>query len=219
MNDMPEGISETFSIRYTTTMTPEESGAYTFSLVSGGLSKLYVDGNLIIDNWSEQTKSELYFGQGSTEVRGQVELTANQPVEVVVEYSARNAGLRIVRIGCCPPVADDAVEQAATLAASCDAAVVFVGLSGEWESEAYDRAHMELPGKQNELVTAVSAANPNTIVVINTGSPVTMPWVDHVSTLLETWYAGQESGNALADVLFGQRRTRWTPTANLPRAH
>ncbi len=204
MNDLPEGISETFSIRYTTTMTPEESGAYTFSLVSGGLSKLFVDGKLIIDNWSEQTKSELYFGQGSTEVCGQVELTANQPVTVVVEYSARNAGLRIVRVGCCPPVADDAIAKAAEMAASCDVAVVFVGLSGEWESEGYDRTHMELPGKQNELVTAVSAANPNTIVVVNTGSPVRMPWVNEISTLLETWYGGQESGNALADVLFGK---------------
>lgn len=213
MNDMPEGIHEAFSIRYTTTMTPEENGAYTFSLVSGGLSKLFVDGKLIIDNWSEQTKSELYFGQGSTEVCGQVELTANQPVTVVVEYSARSAGLRIVRIGCCPPVADDAIAKAAELAASCDVALVFVGLSGDWESEGYDRAHMDLPGKQDALVTAVSAANPNTIVVVNTGSPVTMPWADDVSTLLETWYAGQESGNALADVLFGNAE----PGGRLPQ--
>jgi beta-glucosidase len=203
MNNMPAHIGEQFSIRYTTTFTPPESGVFTFSLVSGGLTRLLVNGQLLIDNWSQQTKSELYFRQASTEVRGQVALTADQPAELVVEYSARSAGLRVWRIGCLPPVPANPIAQAAQLAAQCDVAVVFAGLSGEWESESYDRPHMDLPGEQNELIAAVAAANPRTIVVLNTGSPVSMPWVDDVPAILETWYAGQESGNALADVLFG----------------
>lgn len=203
MNDMPEGIDGAFSIRYTTTLTPPEDGTYTFSLVSGGLSRLLVDGQLIVDNWTEHTKSELYFGQASTEVKGLVDLQAGNSVELVVEYSSRNAGLRLWRVGCLPPVPENSIEVAANLAATCDVTIVFAGLSGEWESESYDRPHMDLPGDQNELITAVAQANPNTIVVLNTGSPVAMPWIDKVSTVLETWYAGQESGNALADVLFG----------------
>lgn len=213
MNDMPAHVGEQFSIRYTTTFTPPESGVYTFSLVSGGLTRLLVNGELLIDNWTQQTKSELYFHQASTEVRGQVELKEGQPAEVAVEYSARNAGLRVWRVGCLPPVPVDPIAQAAQLAATCDLAIVFAGLSGEWESESYDRPHMDLPGEQNELIAAVIAANPNTIVVLNTGSPVSMPWVADAPAILQTWYAGQEAGNALADVLFGEN----DPSGRLPQ--
>jgi beta-glucosidase len=213
MNDMPAHVGEQFSIRYTTTFTPPESGVYTFSLVSGGLTRLLVNGNLLIDNWTQQTKSELYFHQASTEVRGQVELKEGLSAELVVEYSARNAGLRVWRVGCLPPVPDDPIAQAAQLAATCDVAVVFAGLSGEWESESYDRPHMDLPGEQNELITAVLAANPRTIVVLNTGSPVSMPWVNDAPAILQTWYPGQEAGNALADVLFGES----DPSGRLPQ--
>jgi len=213
MNDMPASVGNEFSIRYTTTLTPPESGVYTFSLVSGGLTRLLVDGQLLIDNWTQQTKSELYFNQASTEVRGQIELDAGQPVELVVEYSSRNAGLRVWRLGCLLPVPANSIAEAAQLAAQCDVAIVFAGMSGEWESESYDRPHMDLPGEQNELITAVAAANPRTIVVLNTGSPVSMPWADDVPAILQTWYAGQEAGNALADVLFGES----DPSGRLPQ--
>lgn len=213
MNDMPAGIGDEFSIRYTTSLTPPESGSYTFSLVSGGLTRLFVNGELLIDNWTQQTRSELYFHQASTEVTGQINLNEGRPVEVTVEYSGRNAGLRVWRVGCLPPVAEDSIAQAAQLASWCEVAIVFAGLSGEWESESYDRPHMDLPGEQNALITAVAAANPNTIVVLNTGSPVSMPWINEVSAVLQTWYAGQEAGNALADVLFGVS----DPSGRLPQ--
>lgn len=203
MNDVPASVGEDFSIRYTATFTPTESGVYAFSLVSGGLSRLSINGRLLIDNWTDQTKGELYFLTASIEMRGQVELEAGKPTELTVEYSTRNATLRVLRVGCLPPIPQNSIQAAVQLAAQCDVAVVFAGLSGEWESESYDRPHMELPGEQNALITAVSAANPNTIVVLSTGSPVSMPWVDYVPAVLQTWYAGQEAGNALADVLFG----------------
>ncbi len=213
MNDMPAGIGDAFSIRYTTTLTPLESGDYSFSLVSGGLTRLLVNGSLLIDNWSQQTKSELYFNQASSEVRAQIALTAGQATELVIEYSAQGAGLRVWRVGCLPPVPENSIAVAAQLAATCDVAVLFAGLSGEWESESYDRPHMELPGDQNALIAAVAAANPNTIVVLNTGSPVTMPWLADVPAVLQAWYAGQEAGNALADVLFGAA----DPSGRLPQ--
>jgi len=90
--------------------------------------------------------------------------------------------------------------------------VIFAGLSNEWESEGVDRETMDLPGAQTELIRRVAAANPNTVVVLNTGSPVTMPWVDDVPAVVQAWYAGQEAGNAIADVLFGDA----DPAGRLP---
>ena len=104
------------------------------------------------------------------------------------------------------------MAEAVSLAQRSDVAIVVAGLTNEWESEGFDRINMELPGEQNELIQRVAAANPNTIVVLNTGSPVTMPWVHEVAAILEQWYNSQECGNALADVLFGDVN----PSGKLP---
>jgi beta-glucosidase len=82
--------------------------------------------------------------------------------------------------------------------------LLFVGLNGEWDTEGQDRPHMDLPSRQNELIERVAAVNPRTVVVLQTGGPVTMPWLDRVGAVLEAWYPGQECGNAIADVLFGK---------------
>lgn len=107
----------------------------------------------------------------------------------------------------------DSLGRAAALAAAADVALVFAGLSGEWESEGFDRPDMDLPGLQNELIERVAAANARTVVVLNTGSPSTMPWLDKVAALVQAWYPGQECGNAIADVLFGDV----TPSGKLPQ--
>ncbi|RAL60486.1 hypothetical protein DID88_000261 [Monilinia fructigena] len=100
------------------------------------------------------------------------------------------------------------------IAGGGDVAIVIVGLDAEWESEGYDRQTMDLPsdGSQDRLIDAVVEANPNTIVVNQSGSPVTMPWVKKVPAILQAWYQGQEAGNALADVLFGLEN----PSGKLP---
>ncbi|MDT4989202.1 MAG: beta-glucosidase [Micromonosporaceae bacterium] len=90
--------------------------------------------------------------------------------------------------------------QAAQLAAAADVAVVIVG---DVEREGADRPNMSLTGNQNQLVAAVAAANPHTVVVVDSGAPVLMPWVDSVPAVVEAWYPGEEDGNALASVLFG----------------
>ena len=92
-------------------------------------------------------------------------------------------------------------------------AIVCVGFGGDWQSEGFDRPDMALPGKQDELVEQVAAANPRTIVVLNTGSPITMPWLDKVAAVVQAWYPGQECGNAIADVLFGDTN----PSGKLPQ--
>jgi beta-glucosidase len=82
-------------------------------------------------------------------------------------------------------------------------AVVVVGTTEQVESEGFDRTSLALPGRQDELVARVAAVNPRTIVVVNAGSPVLMPWADRVAAILLTWFPGQEGGAALADVLLG----------------
>jgi beta-glucosidase len=101
------------------------------------------------------------------------------------------------------------VARAAKLASGCGVAVVFVH---QHTSEGSDVPNLSLPGKQDELVGAVAAANPHTIVVLETGGPVTMPWIDKVSAAVEAWYPGIRGGEAIAGVLFGDV----SPSARLP---
>jgi beta-glucosidase len=90
-----------------------------------------------------------------------------------------------------------------TEAAEADVAVVVVGSTEEVESEGFDRESLALPGRQDELVRRVAQANPRTVVVVNSGAPVLLPWTDEVPAVLLTWFPGQEFGHALADVLLG----------------
>nr|WP_272214241.1 glycoside hydrolase family 3 C-terminal domain-containing protein [Marinicella sp. W31]MDC2878565.1 glycoside hydrolase family 3 C-terminal domain-containing protein [Marinicella sp. W31] len=95
------------------------------------------------------------------------------------------------------------IDDAVRLAAGKDAAILFVGRQEEWDSEGHDLPDMVLPGAQNALIAAVAAVNPNTIVVLQTGGPVEMPWLDRVTSVIQFWYPGQEVGHAVADVLSG----------------
>ncbi|MBN1991610.1 MAG: glycoside hydrolase family 3 C-terminal domain-containing protein [Anaerolineae bacterium] len=203
--DLAQGVDpEKFSARLTANFTAPESGRYTFSLVSVGLSRLYLDGQELIDNWSEQFPGESFFGMGSREMKAEVELQAGRVYALKIEYSREKASMLAgLRVGCLLPIPEDAIKRAATLAAGADVALLFVGTTDEWESEGFDRPGMDLPGEQNLLVEKVAAANPNTVVVLNTGSPHAMPWLDKVAGVVQAWFPGQEAGHALADVLFG----------------
>jgi beta-glucosidase len=110
------------------------------------------------------------------------------------------------------PPEEEELAEAVALAAGADAAVVVVGTTEEIESEGYDRTSLALPGRQDDLVRAVAAANPRTVAVVNAGSPVELPWRDQVPAILLSWFPGQEFGNALADVLLG----RVEPGGRLP---
>jgi len=100
-------------------------------------------------------------------------------------------------------------NAAAALAKNADAAIVFVY---QWESEGMDLDSLSLPEHQDDLIAKVAAANPHTVVVIESGSPITMPWVDQVSAVLEAWYAGSRGAEAVANVIFGDVN----PSAKLP---
>ena len=213
LGTLPEGIEQRFSLRASGTFTPDRSGTYTFSLVSAGLSRLLLDGQEVIDNWTGQEQGNAYFGFGSSEVRSHVELTADQRYELCVEYTRGTSLLPAVRLGCLPPLPTDAIERAVDLARNSDVALVFVGLGAEWESEGFDRPDLDLVGAQNELIERVAAVNQNTVVVLNTGSPIAMPWLERVAAVVQSWYPGQECGNAIADILFGDIN----PSGKLPQ--
>jgi beta-glucosidase len=95
------------------------------------------------------------------------------------------------------------LDRAEALARQVSTVVLVVGTTAESEREGGDRASMDLPGEQNQLIRRVLAANPRTVVVVNAGSPVAMPWVEEAPAVLSAWFPGQQGDEALADVLFG----------------
>jgi beta-glucosidase len=117
--------------------------------------------------------------------------------------TVERAQIRGLAVGAAAPATDDAMDRAVAAAAAADVAVVVVGTNADWETEGEDRLSMDLPGAQDDLVRRVAAANPRTVVVVNAGSPVTMPWLDDVAAVLQVWFPGEEFGEALADMLFG----------------
>ena len=211
----PPGIDTgDFSVRVSSTFTAAVDGAHTFGLVSAGKARLRIDGAEVIDNWDAWVAGDSFFGMGSTEVTAEVPLQAGEPHRLEIEYqSGEGVPMGALQLGCLPPLPPgDLVERAAAAAAAADVAVVVVGLNSDWETEGTDRTTLALAGPQDELVARVVAANPNTVVVVNAGAPVLMPWADRVPGIVQLWYPGQEGGRALADVLFGDVN----PSGRLP---
>jgi len=225
----PDGAIRPWSVLAKTTLTPQTSGLHTFSFSSVGPGRLLVDGIIKVDCWDWTEQGEAMF-DNSVDVLFELQCEAGKPVELVAETTneirplkkqkkeMERAGVTHAYGGCRIGYKEedkiDYLQQAVDIARAADVAVVIVGLDGEWESEGYDRKTMDLPsnGSQDRLIEAVLEANPNTVVVNQSGSPVTMPWADRVPAILQAWYQGQEAGNALADVLFGLSN----PSGKLP---
>ncbi|KAH8906025.1 glycosyl hydrolase family 3 N terminal domain-containing protein [Coniochaeta sp. PMI_546] len=209
----------------TTYITPTTTGKHTVSFMSVGPGKLYINDKLALDLWDWTEEGEAMF-DGSVDYLVDIDMEANKPVSLRVEMTnelrplAKQKEFNMThkyggcRIGFKEADQIDYLQEAVEAAKAADVAVVIVGLDAEWESEGYDRQTMDLPsdGSQDRLVEAVVRANPRTVVVNQSGSPVTMPWAGAVPAILQAWYQGQEAGNALADVLFGDR----SPSGKLP---
>ena len=187
-----------FAACITGVLSVPESGVYELGLSSVGKCRLFIHGDLIIDIYKDTS-----FGERGSE-RVEISLEAGQAHQLRIEYASQSGSFfQSLRVGCMQKIPDDSIQQAAALAAKCDVAIVFAGLTDEWESEGFDRPDMELPGDQAALIEQVAAANPNTIVVLNVGSPLNMSWLCNAAAVVQAWYLGQETGNAIADVLFG----------------
>ena len=180
-----------WSARWTGTLNPPLSGEYVFSVDGGGNTTLSIDGKPVV-----RLERVNFTATGL----GTIHLDAGKPVSLVVEHSNDYAVLGSqVHLGWFPPHPQEMAE-ALHAARSADVAIVF---AGEQLGEGMDKQTLSLPGDQNELIEAVAAQNPHTVVVLNTSTPVTMPWMERVGAVLETWYPGQESGTATASLLFG----------------
>jgi beta-glucosidase len=203
------------SARLTAEFMPQHSGDHQFGLVSAGRSRLFLDGVEVVDAWSGWKPGENYFGAACDEAIATVQLEAGRRYEVMVEFAAVEQALAFsaLRVGISRVLGDDAIARAVELARSSDVALVYAGRSGEWDSEGLDLPGIALPGRQDELIERVAAANPKTVVVLQTGGPVAMPWLDTVAAVLQAWYPGQECGEAIADVLTGKRE----PGGRLPQ--
>jgi beta-glucosidase len=185
---------------YTGTLTAPETGTYVLAFKNPGS---YTATNLSLDG------KEILANPGTPPVSTysvSVDLTAGQTYTLALSGGGPSASLSWAT----PSDLAPGIAQAVAVAKSASTAVVVV--SDDTESEAADRVSLSLPSAQNELVSAVAAANPRTVVVVDAGAPVTMPWLSQVSSVLDAWYPGESNGTALASVLFGQTN----PSGHLP---
>lgn len=203
----------------TTTYTAPSTGTVRIGIGAAGRSRMWIDGELVLDEDVPFEGDQLGAAFLNPPARSvPVSVTAGQDVAIRIEYDVIQdetlGGVLAYQFGTEPSDEDPAVliDAAVSAATGADVAVVVVGTNSKVESEGYDRTSLALPGHQDDLVRAVSAANPNTIVVVNAGSPVEMPWRNDVAAVLLTWFGGQEYGNALADVLTGAQE----PGGRLP---
>ncbi|KIW19815.1 hypothetical protein PV08_00390 [Exophiala spinifera] len=206
------------------TFTPSETSEYEFSLAVAGTGKIYVNGNCVVDNETKQRPGDSFFGSGTAEEIGSLKLNQGETYNIHVEFGtyptmkfntkgATGFGAGGLRIGLERKVdIETEIERAVRLAKNADQVVLCAGLNKDWESEGYDRAHMDLPPGSDDLIKAVLAVNPNTAIVIQSGTPVAMPWLKDAPALLQAWYGGNETGNAIADVVFGNTN----PSGKLP---
>ncbi len=193
------GLPGVWSARWTGTLTPATTGDYRFSLNLAGHARLRVAGRSLIN---------VKYADFATTAHGLVHLRAGDPVPIELDYSSDRALTGgAVHLGWAAP--DRLRSDAVQAARGADVAVVFVN---DTTGEGSDRTGLGLPGDQDQLIAAVAKANRHTVVVLNTGGPVLMPWLHSVAGVLESWYPGQEGGAAEAALLFGDVN----PSGRLP---
>ncbi|KAK6598107.1 beta-glucosidase [Botrytis cinerea] len=185
-------------------MTAEEDCDFEFGLGVYGTANLYVDGKLIIDNTTKQTRGTMFFSCGTVEERGVVSLKKGQTYHLKIEFASSPTckldkgnnvlfGPGAIRLGGAKIIdADEEIARAAELAKEADQVIICAGLNSDWEGEGADR----------EIF----------VVVIQSGTPVDLPFLSTTPALLQAWYGGNETGNAIADVIFGKTN----PSAKLP---
>ena len=185
--------------RYRGKFHADYDGSYLIDIDVQGSAKVWIGGKLIVQTKPFSPAMDWETGKGL------VEFKAGCDYDFKLEYVKAPANQPMhVRIGVGAISPEEGIAKAAELAASCDAVVVFAGFPDNFEAETSDRKDMKLPGEQDKLVAAVLKANPNAVVVINTGTPVEMPWADAARAILQGYYPGLEGGTALARIVLGK---------------
>ncbi|TMB44837.1 MAG: hypothetical protein E6J53_06995, partial [Chloroflexi bacterium] len=202
---------------------PRVNGSHVLGVGGVGLLRVLVDGIPIAETTTRLQHDTVQALSKPPEVRALLDLHAGREVEVRVEHrpnaDAPDAGFVTLRLGIAPQQEEDKlIADAVIAAAGADVAVVVVGSAEGTESEGYDRETMALPGRQDELVRRVAAANASTVVVINSGMPVLMPWADEVAAIMQVWLPGQAFAEGLADAIAGVAEPGGRLPVSLPRA-
>ena len=214
------------ALRWSGWYWPERDGRHEFSLRGPGAGRMWLDGAPLIDETTPARRDKLDVGGGLVGRKtASDELVAGRGYAVRIEYvragasraepSVDNDGSQgldweYVSLGVREP--RGSIEEAAALAAACDAAIVVIGAASLTEGEGYDRENLDLPGDQNALVEAILAANPRTAIVLTNGAPYALPWIDHAPAVLEGWLGGEAGPDAVVSVLFGDVE----PSGRLP---
>ncbi len=216
-----------FSARWTGKLAPPVTGDYQLGTTSDDGSRIFLDGKLVVDSWRDHAMES---------ATARLHLEAGKQYDLRVEFY-QNTGDAGMILGWRAPggseATDPQIAEAVEAAKKSEVAVIFAGLSAQYESEGLDRVNLELPGRQNALIKAVVAANPKTVVVLTNGTPLMIgQWVKQAPAILEAWYLGSEGGYAITDVLFGdvnpsgkladtlaQRREDYPDFGNYPGAN
>ena len=197
----PRLPADRYSVRWTGALVPPVSGSYKLSITTDDGVRVYVDGKLVVDSWFDRGASADFFT---------LKLEAGRRYDLRIEYY-ENGGFAFASLGWdVQAAANEELTRAVEAARKSDVAVIVAGYP---EGEGRDRADLNLPAAQEELIRAVAATGVPAVVVLMGGSAVTMGnWGDVVPAVVEAWYAGEEGGAAIADVLFGD----YNPGGKLP---
>jgi len=194
--------ADSFSVRWTGSIRATESGTFELSVSTDDGVRLYINNQLLIDNWNDH-------GEEAQSVNYVME--AGKSYDIKMEYY-QNLGGAVARLGLAKP-SEDKIPGVVALAKQSDAVLLFVGDSHLQESEGFDRPSIDLPAAQVNLINAVAKANPHTVVILEAGAQIVMEnWIDNVNALVEAWYPGQEGAQAIAEVLSGTT----DPSGKLP---
>jgi len=197
----PKIKPDQFSVRWTGKLVPSKTNIYQLSVTTDDGVRFWLDGKLMVDKWTDRAPTADFFS---------LKLEKGRAYDIRIEYYENGGGAFAALGWDVPPKADLVFKEALNFARKSDVAVVVCGIV---EGEGRDRAKLDLPGLQEDLIKAVADTGVPTIVVLINGSAVTMGnWLAKVGAVVEAWYPGEEGGNAVADVLFGD----YNPGGRLP---
>jgi len=203
------------ALRWSGWFWPERHGRHEFSLRAPGEGRLTLDGEPLIDAATPGIIDDMDVGGMRVPRRiASRDLAAGRGYPIVIEYirPETTAGVSWEYVGVGVRQPSGSIAEATAVAAAADAAILVIGAASISEGEGYDRENLDLPGDQDALVEAVIAVNPRTVVVLSTGAPYALPWIDHAPAVVEAWLGGEEGPDAVARILFG----RAEPSGRLP---